>query len=241
MPRVNRKHTEKFSTFTLEAKVAVVLFMIVATGGVVYGFRGVAFRLKQPFLAQLNYSGPAYLSVEEREIQAIEEQKKRDTDQDGINDYDEINIFNSSPYLVDTDSDGVADAIEISEGRDPACPEGQDCRKSFSASDAQGQQPGIAGLPSAPPQLDIDFSTFGSTVDLESEIKQKSVTELREILLKTGLSPSIVSTLSDQAVQEIFEKTLQNTEDIGEVEKLLQQQQERALVEPVVENANNPE
>ena len=33
----------------------------------------------------------------------------RDTDQDGLSDFDEINIYQTSPYLKDSDSDGVDD------------------------------------------------------------------------------------------------------------------------------------
>ena len=46
-----------------------------------------------------------------------------DTDQDGLNDYEELE-FGTSPYLPDTDSDTIGDKAEIDAGTDPACPEG---------------------------------------------------------------------------------------------------------------------
>ena len=50
-----------------------------------------------------------------------------DTDQDGINDYNEIKLYETSAYLPDTDSDGIGDKQEIEAGTDPLCPEGADC------------------------------------------------------------------------------------------------------------------
>lgn len=50
-----------------------------------------------------------------------------DTDRDGLNDFEELNFYQTSPYLSDTDSDGRSDKREIDEGTDPLCPEGKDC------------------------------------------------------------------------------------------------------------------
>lgn len=50
-----------------------------------------------------------------------------DTDGDGLNDYEELNFYNTSPYIADTDSDGIDDALEIANGSDPICPSGADC------------------------------------------------------------------------------------------------------------------
>ncbi len=50
-----------------------------------------------------------------------------DTDQDGLNDFEELNFYQTSAYLPDTDSDGISDKKEIDDGTDPLCPEGTDC------------------------------------------------------------------------------------------------------------------
>ena len=42
-----------------------------------------------------------------------------DTDEDGVNDYDEVNKYSTNPILVDTDADGVSDGKEIELGTDP--------------------------------------------------------------------------------------------------------------------------
>ncbi|KKQ80374.1 MAG: Ig domain-containing protein [Parcubacteria group bacterium GW2011_GWC2_38_7] len=53
--------------------------------------------------------------------------KQRDTDEDGINDFDELYIYQTSPYLSDSDSDGTSDLDEIKAQEDPNCPKGQNC------------------------------------------------------------------------------------------------------------------
>lgn len=53
--------------------------------------------------------------------------KGKDTDRDGLSDYAEISIYKTSPYLADSDSDGIPDAIEIAQGTNPNCPTGQTC------------------------------------------------------------------------------------------------------------------
>ena len=48
--------------------------------------------------------------------------QQRDTDSDGLTDYDELYLYQSSPYLTDTDSDGYADKTEVESGNNPICP-----------------------------------------------------------------------------------------------------------------------
>ncbi len=50
-----------------------------------------------------------------------------DTDQDGLNDYEELFFYETSPYIPDTDSDGIEDKDELDMGKDPLCPEGESC------------------------------------------------------------------------------------------------------------------
>jgi|GEM_PF-2046833 len=60
----------------------------------------------------------------------IEERQKsdvlKDTDQDGISDFDEVMLFNTDPADADSDNDGVIDGLEIRDGFDPlSAEEGQ--------------------------------------------------------------------------------------------------------------------
>ena len=39
--------------------------------------------------------------------------KNKDTDQDGLSDYDETYVYETSPYIKDSDSDGINDGDEV--------------------------------------------------------------------------------------------------------------------------------
>jgi hypothetical protein len=47
---------------------------------------------------------------------------KADSDDDGLNDYSELNIYNTDPLNADSDGDGHPDGKEVDDGFDPAGP-----------------------------------------------------------------------------------------------------------------------
>ncbi len=111
-----------------------------------------------------------------------------DTDHDGLNDYEELNFYQTSPYLPDTDSDGISDKDEIDRGSDPLCVEGQSCSAAGEESPApdpalpvspilenvEGAADILSGLPAAAaPAFDMDT--------LASDPRA-----LRELIMKTG-------------------------------------------------------
>ena len=51
----------------------------------------------------------------------------QDTDGDGLSDWDELNVYHTSPFLADTNGDGIDDKTSIEMGIDPVCPKGQTC------------------------------------------------------------------------------------------------------------------
>src|SRR3989338_7226449 len=45
--------------------------------------------------------------------------KKADTDNDGLNDYEEVNVYGTDPLNPDTDKDGIKDGDEVKCGKNP--------------------------------------------------------------------------------------------------------------------------
>lgn len=109
--------------------------------------------------------------------------RDKDTDQDGLSDYDELYVYQTSPYLEDTDSDGIDDKKEIAQASDPRCPKGQDC---------------VAFYPEAP--LAEGSATTTSPV--------ADASQLRQLLLNAGVPAATLEGVSDdQLLQTYLEVT----------------------------------
>lgn len=127
-----------------------------------------------------------------------------DTDGDGLSDYDETSRYGTSPYLEDTDSDGVFDKQEIEKGENPNCPKGKSCTytDTFVETDIpspfdgigefalNGKLPGEAGL------SDIERSLISGKLDGAS---------LRKLLIQDGVGEDLLSQVSDDQLIELYQ------------------------------------
>lgn len=152
------------------------------------------------------------------EAREAEAQKSRDTDRDGLSDYAELNLYRTSPYLADTDSDGVPDAIEIAQGTDPNCPTGQNC----------------AGIANADLQPSIVSTTTNSDLRNVTQVRPVSeanqpttaaaatqafilnapdpstinATQAKALLTQSGLiAPESLATLNEAGIMQIYRGT----------------------------------
>jgi len=152
------------------------------------------------------------------EAREAEAQKQRDTDRDGLSDYAELNIYHTSPYLADTDSDGVPDAIEIAQGTDPNCPKGQNCGGIANAD----LQPNTVSTSSYQNLLDATQIQRavepGQTLDTPTAAQQFILTapeptkvtaaQARALLTQSGLSaPDQIANLTDADVMRVYQAT----------------------------------
>ncbi|MFZ2190058.1 MAG: hypothetical protein WAV48_04720, partial [Candidatus Magasanikiibacteriota bacterium] len=91
--------------------VLLLVFGILAVG---LGLLQMRNAIYNPFYSQVAMTGEAdadnLILDESARLQSI------DTDRDGINDWEELNFYETSPYLADTDSDGMEDKVEIDSG-----------------------------------------------------------------------------------------------------------------------------
>ncbi len=58
-------------------------------------------------------------------VDRVGDKVTRDSDRDGVSDYDEINLYYTDPYAADSDKDGFPDGAEILAGYDPNNDNGQ--------------------------------------------------------------------------------------------------------------------
>jgi hypothetical protein len=147
--------------------------------------------------------------------------KTQDTDKDGLNDWDEANIYSTSLYLDDTDSDGFKDKEEIDSGNDPNCPEGQNCSADQLASpDASPNNSANSG-----DGLGADTAStseiIGGIAEPEQVLtaaekqaisdglgKDVNAATLREMLLSAGMQKEILDQISDEDLVQSYQETM---------------------------------
>lgn len=146
-----------------------------------------------------------------------------DTDGDGLNDFEELNIYNTSPYLDDSDSDGVSDGMEVEKGTDPNCPEGQNCgaittpttdqEKLTVTSVEKDVEPFFGGFDlnalSASGLSETGFNgETGVGLNGNGLIGQPNPDELREQLIAAGMSAEVLAEIDDAMLLEVYQQTL---------------------------------
>ena len=111
--------------------------------------------------------------------------KSKDTDQDGLNDYDELNIYETSPYLADSDGDNITDDVDD----DPNCPKGKTCVITPVAGDTN---------------TNSSTNTAVATTDI-------STSELRTTLKELGAPANIVDAMDDATLRSVYQDTVTDT------------------------------
>ena len=114
----------------------------------------------------------------------IDQLRNKDTDNDGLSDFDELYSYKTSPYVRDSDSDGFNDKEEVDSGNDPNCPRDQNC--------------------SVTQTTPLEEATLPAQGELSSE-------DLRTTLKNLGAPANLVDTMDDATLQQVYEQTLAET------------------------------
>lgn len=125
----------------------------------------------------------------------LEALKKTDTDTDGLNDYDELTVYHSSPYMRDTDSDSVPDGEEVRRGTSPTCPEGKDCMINTVAADAQ-----VTKQEKTTPATTVPAPA--ATPDQQT----MTIVQIREALIANGVPKEQIDAMSDAELLRLVEE-----------------------------------
>lgn len=122
----------------------------------------------------------------------------KDTDQDGLSDYQETNNYNTSPYIPDSDSDGFTDGEEVARGTDPNCPSGKTCQTEIVISD-----------PTSLPTIETNASSTSDDLAWEKVLTgQSNPAVLRQFLINNGFDKEALDSISDEDLLASYEATL---------------------------------
>jgi len=138
--------------------------------------------------------------IQKRSLAYILSLQQTDSDKDTISDYDEMYEYNTSPFLADTDSDGIDDNIELANGQDPTCHKDKDCAAELVITvpdqivELQNQLP--------------DYDQFDESI-LQELPTNLSAAEIRALLLESGFTQEQVQAFSDQELTDAWESALE--------------------------------
>jgi len=145
-----------------------------------------------------------------------------DTDGDGLTDYDEINIYHTSPYLEDTDSDGIPDGVEVKNGTDPNCPTGKVCNGTDTAGTVASSSANSLTASSSSnlsasssvslPALSLPADMTSSSQQMLQDVVngKADAATLRQILISSGADKAMLDQVSDADLIKSYQQTLQN-------------------------------
>lgn len=186
---------------TREERVAFGFIAACGVGAVLFGGLSFFSNVKKPFL--ISYTGPRYVTSAEKESEQTALQRITDTDEDGVSDYDELNIFATSPYIADTDSDGRTDGAEILEGGDPNCALGKTCISSELIQSGASAAFLEAQVPEAP-----ELAQVPTIEEAIGALQSLSVEEVRQMLAESGVDADQLAQLSDEQVMALYQDAI---------------------------------
>ncbi|MBI4437683.1 hypothetical protein HY631_01895 [Candidatus Uhrbacteria bacterium] len=227
-----RLGTRPPQALSAEQKFAFVLLMFLGFGGIFFGFRSFGANLMRPIEQQIAelYTGESFLSSDERQAAALEESKSKDTDGDGLVDYDELYVYKTSPYVSDSDSDGYDDKMEVFSGNNPNCPEGKDCGSFVSSSEVVGVSgasiEALVGSLGSEGLLEAGAVPFESAEDVEAFFKTATLDEIRASLLEAGMSQEELDLIDDETLEAYFIGVLEEAAAQGELDALVETSEE---------------
>ena len=143
----------------------------------VFGFFRLKGAIEGPFKA------PKVQSIQITNEELHQALAKKDTDNDGLSDEEEIFQYHTSIYLDDSDSDGYNDKQEIEAGSDPLNSESTPLKKV-----AEKKETIIVPSP-----------------------KEPTTEEIREIMIKLGIPKETLEQVDDETLKKMYDETVKET------------------------------
>jgi hypothetical protein len=207
--------TQAGTKLSREQKAGLLFVIVCGFGALILGGQYLWTHMASPFV--ITYTGPRLLTGAEEQSAEIAAQKKTDTDADGVNDYDEINIYKTSPYLNDSDSDGLFDGAEITAGQDPLCGQGETCE----------DEADNVVLPGGSAALDAEGAELQARAQaLEAAMRELTTlpaAEVRTLLIDSGGDAAVINAMSDDEVIALYQEILVQLDSDGSLDQAVEQ------------------
>lgn len=195
----NNNTNEVYSDFSRRQKTAIIFVAVLALLIVAFWLLQINQQIRKPFQ-----------SPDKKTESAITELdlSLSDSDSDGLNDYDELNVYKTSPYLEDTDSDGISDYDEVSQGTDPNCQTGKNCYGSeiiINQDTPTDTNPLYLSEENTDSNSAVSESAGGEGIINPAEVTPEI---LRQVLLESGYEADVLKEISDEDLMASYQEAL---------------------------------
>ncbi len=194
------------NTLSKEQKIGFVLLLAFAILAISLGVLQIRNTMYGHFA--LNNKVPNTLKDQVNTVDAL---RFRDTDRDGLNDFDELYVYGTSPYLTDTDSDGIPDGDEVKRGLNPNCAEGKDCSLT---PDTAAVSVGVSSTLIASMAIPADQPA----IDLGKAVQDP--VQVRKMLISGGVNKDVVAKFSDAELMKMITEIMSSSSTISNIKNL---------------------
>jgi len=189
-------------------KVAFYILIPLSIGAFLFTIINFQYTIKKPFLRKVvqkvDVAEPEQSGEFATSPEALQALKDKDTDKDGLFDYDELYVYRTSPYLADSDSDKINDKEEVAKGEDPNCPKDKVCKESAPSKVQDNIQSTLPQFAPFPGQTSLD-----KLPAIDSVVPQNlSTKEIRELLKQAGMDQKTLDQVDDEALLKIYKETI---------------------------------
>jgi hypothetical protein len=224
-PTVLRALVERWNVLAKEQKISAGILAVCGLIAMVLSVERLNASVRDPFTVSRDTLESARRALDKIDPskRLEDESKRRDTDGDGLSDYDEEHRFQTSPYLRDTDGDRSPDNVELALGTNPNCADGQGCATGLID---------ISGLATSTPYLlpaavgtgDAFYAAFQRGVNASkaatvtetgstsTELEQglvRDAAEIRAVLKASGqVDQALIDQLTDAQLLELYDKAV---------------------------------
>ncbi|HUT22703.1 MAG TPA: hypothetical protein VMX18_04930 [Candidatus Bipolaricaulota bacterium] len=200
-----------------QQKISIAAISLIGVGVLVFGFWRFNGSIGVPFPKLGNESNAQVAATEGLRDDTL---KNLDTDNDGLNDYDESYVYLTSPYLEDSDSDGYSDQAEIQNGYDPNCPAGENCFSDLAGESEQQTGEPVAVQNTQIPEIDpiaLRAQLLSLGVIDEATLNGIDDETLIQVYKELGVTEGTTGNIFDAAEAELSNPAAVSIEEIKEM------------------------
>lgn len=200
-------HNTIRSILTKEQKIGFVLLLSFAILAIGLGILQIRNNIYSRFALNKEISA----SIKDQ-VDTVDALRFRDTDRDGLTDFDELYVYGTSSYLPDTDGDGMADGQEVQFRTNPLCAEGTDCGQSLEATQV------FASSTASTTPADLRAPATAPIDNLEQAIKDP--VQVRAMLIGAGVKKEIVDRYNDIELMQMIQEMMNPNSTASNIQNL---------------------